>query len=101
MLIPYQLLLLLKIFNNLAQGLFKYLNLPFQSLNLLLLQLASLIILVNGPKLKHVCSLSLLVFLQQPLLLSLAVVQRVPLRHSLLCQLLVLKVNVLLDIEDI
>jgi hypothetical protein len=49
MLIPDEFLLLLKVFNDLPQRFLKNLNLAFKSFYFLLLLLASLVVLVNGP----------------------------------------------------
>jgi hypothetical protein len=61
MLISHQFLLFFEVLYDLPEGLFEYLNLALEDLDLLLLCLSTLIILVDCTKLKHVLSLRLLV----------------------------------------
>ena len=100
-LVTHELLLLLKVLHNLAQRLLEHLDLALESLDLLLLILAALVVLVHCAELKHVSTLGLPILIKQALLLPLAELESVPLRHRLLRQLLVLHVDVLLDIQNV
>lgn len=94
----YEFLLFLKVFYDLRKGLLKNLDLALEHLDLLLLLLASLVVLVSCAKVQHHVSLESLVLLNHLLLLSLIVVQRVPLTHCFLSQFLILVVDVSLDV---
>ncbi len=101
MLISHQLLFLFEVLNYLSKRLLKYLDLSLESLDLLLLGFAALIILVNSTKLKHVCSLGLLIFLLKLQLFALTVIQGVALCNRLLGQLLILQMDVLFNVKDV
>ena len=96
-----QLLLLLKVIHNLLQRLLKDHDLFFQILDFLCLVESSLFVLLLGTILNHNIAAHLLIVGLQSVLFALVVLQRIPLTHSLLCQLLILIVNATLNLLDV
>ena len=96
-----KLLLLFKVLYYLGERLFEYLNLALEDLDLLLLLLASLVILIRCAQGEHHVSLECLILILHLQLLPLVVVERVPLRHGLLSELLIFMMDVPLDVLDV
>ena len=101
MLVFQKLFFFFEVIHNLLEGLFQHFDLIFQNLYFLLLLQASVFILVGCFLLDQNVSLLGFSFSVKLGFLPLIIIKSIPLRHSLLSQLLILIVNVSLNLLNI